>query len=106
MSDESNSVDRFMEMFATLPAERSALRKQRAKAERRSQLTAAQRQRQQAKRTSQINFRCSPEFFADAHHIKGYLAEQRGHPVSVADVLEEALVLLKRRHDYKGTRTA
>ncbi|KAB2942940.1 MAG: hypothetical protein K8F92_14765 [Hyphomicrobium sp.] len=98
----SEEVDNWVAMFTAQPAARNEARKLREKAERRSQLTEAQRLRKVAVRTAQIGFRCSPSFFADVHGIKSHLAEQRGCAVSVADVLEEALDMLKRRHDYKG----
>lgn len=101
----SEDVDNWVAMFTAPPASRSGARKLREKAERRSQLTETQRQRKVAVRTTQIGFRCAPIFFDDVHGLKRHLAEQRGYAVSVADVLEEALDLLMRRHDYKRNPT-
>jgi len=95
MMDE---VDSFTAMFAGPPGEKQrASRQERAKKERRTQLTAKQRKRGGV-RTKQINFRCSPEFL---DLVKG-LQEHLGG-ISVADVLEEAANLLAEAKGYEGT---
>ena len=59
MTDE---VDSFASMFSgKLPVSRRHAREVRAEKERRTQLTDKQRNRA-AVRTTQINFRCSPDF--------------------------------------------
>lgn len=100
----SEEVDSFSGMFSKgLPAARGAARKARAEKERRAQLTEAQRHRKRtAVRTEQIGFRCSPAFLADVHTVKDQLGAMRGEKLSVADVLEEALELLKKQLGPKG----
>lgn len=85
MTDE---VDAFLGMFAEpLGDKQRAARQVRAKKERRTQLTPKQRKRGGV-RTTQINYRCSPEYRALADKLKDAM------DVSIADVMEEALAML------------
>ena len=94
MTDE---VDSFTAMFAGPPGEKQrASREARAKKERRTQLTAKQRKRGGV-RTTQINFRCSPEF----RDLVSGLAKHLN--CSIADVLEEAAHMLADAKGYEGT---
>jgi len=86
MSDDVSSFD---VMFPEPPASRRTAREARAKKERRTQLTNKQRNRG-AVRTEQICFRCSPGFKARLHVMRDHM------DASIADVLEDALMLLER----------
>lgn len=84
----TEEVDDFARMFLGPPgqAQREA-RQQRAKKERRTQLTPKQRKRGGV-RTTQVNYRCTP-----AHQqLSKDVAKAMG--CSVADVMEEALLIL------------
>jgi hypothetical protein len=84
-------------MFGEPPGEKQrASRQERAKKERRTQLTAKQRKRGGV-RTTQINFRCSPEF----RELVSGLASQLN--CSIADVLEEAANMLADAKGHEGT---
>ena len=74
----------------------------RAKAERRSTMTAKERARggKGRSRSLQMNFRCSPAFKA----LAAGLAKDMG--VSVADVLEEAVHGLAKKKGYAGVADA
>jgi len=91
-----DEVDSFAQMFAGPPGERQrAARQARATKERRTQLTAKQRKRGGV-RTTQINFRCSPEF-------KELVAGLAKHlDCSIADVLEDAAEMLAKAKGYEG----
>jgi hypothetical protein len=90
-------VDSFAQMFAGPPGERQrASREARAKKERRTQLTAKQRKRGGV-RTTQINFRCSPEFVSLVKGLAKHL------DCSIADVLEDAANMLAEAKGYEGT---
>jgi hypothetical protein len=94
----TEDVDSFAQMFAGPPGEKQRKSRQaREKRERRTQLTAKQRQRG-AIRTTQINFRCSPEF----RELVAGLAKHLD--CSIADVLEDAAHMLADAKGYGGTR--
>lgn len=94
----TEEVDSFAAMFGGPPGERQRVaREERAKKERRTQLTAKQRKRGGV-RTKQINFRCSPEFL---ELVKG-LQQHLGGDASIADVLEEAANLLADAKGYEA----
>ena len=87
MTDE---IDSFAAMFAGPPsAARRGLREERARKERRTQLTEGQRRRV-AVRTTQLNFRCSPAFKEAAFRVARHL------DCSIADMMEIALEELAR----------
>ena len=101
MTDDSKATKdiKFASMFSEAPgdAQRQA-REDRKKKERRTQLTKKQRKRG-AIRTTQINFRCSPAFRDDANTMAKALG------ISVADLMEQALDLLKEAKGLDGDRT-
>lgn len=90
MTNRDDKVDSFEAMFRDPPTARRADREVRAKKERRTQLTDKQRARA-AVRTTQLCFRCSPEFKA-----RVALAQSRLQRRSVADVLEDAMDALEK----------
>lgn len=96
MTDET--IDSFANLFAGPPgaAQREA-REARARKERRTQLTPKQLKRG-AVRTSQINFRCSPEFKEKAAAVQRHM----GDGWSIADVMEAALDLFAAKQGVKG----
>ena len=97
----SDEVESFASMFSGPPgASRRHTREVRAQKERRTQLTEKQRHRS-AVRTTQINFRCSPEFKARVDGLKAFLGK-KGINVSIADIMEEALELFAKDKDYAG----
>jgi len=99
----NDEIDSFTSMFNEPPgaAQREA-REARARKERRTQMSEKQLKRSGV-RTSQINFRCSPEFKAKADAMKAHMAKVKGgREWSVADVLEAALDLLADTHGFKG----
>lgn len=82
MSDE---VDSFVGMFDGPPGEKQReARKNRAKKEKRTQLTPKQRKRGGV-RTTQINYRCTPDY----RELIAAMAKHAG--VSIADLAEMAL---------------
>lgn len=84
----ADEVDSFTQMFLGPPGDdQRAARQTRAKKERKTQMTAKQLKRG-AVRTTQINFRCSPEF------VKLVKALASHGDCSIADVLENAAQLL------------
>lgn len=92
----TEEVDSFATMFTEPPgkAAREA-REQRAKKERRTQLTDKQRKRG-GKRTRDISFRCSQEFIDLVHTLKTQL------DCSIADVLEEAAHMYAESKGIRG----
>lgn len=97
----SDEVESFASMFSGPPgASRRHAREVRAQKERRTQLTEKQRHRS-AVRTTQINFRCSPDFKAKVDGLKSFLG-QRGVNMSIADIMEEALDLIAKAKGYAG----
>ena len=100
MSHTNAAVDEDVESFASMFAAGFGAQPdridKRMKAEKRSMQTAKQRKRG-AVRTSQINFRCSPEFRALASGLAKHC------DVSVADVMEEALAMLAKAKRFKGS---
>jgi hypothetical protein len=99
----SEEIEDFASMFQGPPgeAQRSA-RMQRAQKERRTQMTDRQRKRG-AERTTQINFRCSPAFLADAKAAAESMTKSSKQKVSVADVMEEALAMFMKAHNIEVT---
>jgi hypothetical protein len=92
----NEEVESFAAMFAEPPGERQrAVRKVRAKAEKRTQLTEKQRRRN-AVRTTQINFRCAPAFRERVAGLAKHL------DCSIADVMDEALQMLAEAKGYRG----
>ena len=71
----------------------------RAQKERRTQLTDKQRSRSAA-HTSQINFRCLPEFKTRLNGLKAFL----GKGASIADIMEEAFDLIAEREVLQRIR--
>ena len=99
----TEDVDSFAQYFPTPPGEaQRAARMERAQKERRTQMTDRQRKRG-AGRTTQINFRCSPAFLADAKASAEAMSKTSKHKVSVADVMEEALAMYMKAHNIEGT---
>ena len=85
----SDDIDSFAAMFPGPPGEdRRAVREVRAQKERRTQLTEKQRRRK-AVRTTQLNFRCSPEFKERTTRMARRLN------MSIADVMEAAIAELE-----------
>lgn len=92
----SEEVTPFEQMFMGPPgkSQREALQ-ERGRRERRTQLTPKQRKRGGV-RTTQINYRCTP------HHHELALGMARFLNCSVADAMEDALVLLAETKGYKA----
>ena len=85
----SDDIDSFVAMFPGPPgADRRAAREARARHERRTQQTEKQRRRR-AVRTTQLNFRCSPEFKERTTRLARRLNR------SIADVMEAAIAELE-----------
>lgn len=95
---KTDDVDSFASMFLEPPGARREIREQRAKKERRTQLTERQRDRS-AVRTDQINFRCAPEFKSRLAEIQKKLGRKDW---SYADILEDALELFAEKHKIAG----
>ena len=90
------NIDRFANVFGSEPAEKQkAARDERVRKERRTQLTEKQRRRG-AVRTTQLNFRCAPEFKQLVHDVSQFL------DCSIADTMEAALALLVKSKGFKG----
>jgi hypothetical protein len=97
MDDEADS---FAKMFSGPPGEaQRTLRVERARKERRTQLTKKQRSRGGV-RTTQINYRCSPAHREMAAGLAKHL------DCSIADAMEEALNLLAEAKGYDGGEDA
>ena len=90
-----DKIHGFAEQFRGMPLRR---REERAKKERRAQLTEKQRHpgHKRAVRTTQMGFRCAPEF----HQFTKQLAAHMD--CSVSDVVEEAVYLLAKNKKFKG----
>lgn len=85
----SDDIDSFVAMFPAPPGkEQRARREARARKERRTQLTEKQRRRR-AVRTTQLNFRCSPEFKERTTRLARQLN------MSIADLMEAAIAELE-----------
>jgi len=94
----SEEIETFASMFPTPPGEaQRAARVERAKKERRTQMTDKQLKRT-AERTTQINFRCSPAFLANAKATAEAMTKAAARKISVADVLEDALTMYMQAH--------
>lgn len=95
---KTDEVDAFTSMFLEPPGQRRQARQQRAKRERRTQLTDRQRDRA-AVRTEQINFRCSREFKTLLRTMQDHLGKRDW---SIANILEEALEDFAAKHGVRG----
>lgn len=85
----SDDIDSFVAMFPGPPGEEQRARREaRVRKERRTQLTEKQRRRR-AVRTTQLNFRCSPEFKERTTRLARQLN------LSIADVMEAAIAELE-----------
>ena len=93
-----DEVDNWLDHFKDLPSTRRVSREERAKQERRTQLTDRQRERAPAVRTDQINFRCSAAFKAKTKVMQKHGGANR----SIADVLEQAVDLLAKHEGLDG----
>lgn len=91
---EDEAVDSFASMFQAGFAAEPERIERRQRAERRSSQTAKQRKRG-ASRTTQINYRCTPEY----RQLASGLAKHCD--ASIADVMEEALALLAKSKRFR-----
>lgn len=91
----TEEVDSFENMFPEGLGKAREAREQRAKKEKRTQLTDKQRKRG-GKRTRDISFRCSPEFIELVHALKTHF------DCSIADVLQEAAELYAESKGFRG----